>query len=140
MAEKASAPAVAGGKSWTHSFWDCFSPIDTCLCGTFLPCFLYGRTHARLTDPNLEKHSDVNGSCCGFCLLAYCGCAGILQAIQRGKIRDAHGIEGNGCMDFVSSCCCPCCSVIQSEKEVVARQQVAASGGYQPTQGMAYQQ
>jgi len=38
--------------------------------------------------------------------------------MNRGKVRERDGIEGNGCGDCCTVCCCPACAAIQLRKEV----------------------
>lgn len=41
---------------------------------------------------------------------------------RRGKMREHYGIDGNFCLDCLSSCC-SCCALIQQERESYAREQ-----------------
>lgn len=80
----APIPRPADASKWSHSFWDCFEPVETCtpassprsishirvankhpvLCGWCLPCFLYGKTSARLQDPSMQSDYAANGDVC----------------------------------------------------------------------------
>ncbi|KAL1964630.1 hypothetical protein VTN77DRAFT_6804 [Rasamsonia byssochlamydoides] len=133
------------GNRWTHSFWGCCTPVDTCLCGWCCPCCLFGKTQARLDDPSLQGFSYCNGNCCLFATLSLCGIQWILQTIRHGDMRDRFGIdEGNCCTDCMGAFCCPCCGLVQQEKEATARlgdgrgQVVVPMQGYQPPVGMMY--
>ncbi|KAL2006738.1 hypothetical protein VTN00DRAFT_9406 [Thermoascus crustaceus] len=129
----------ASSSKWSSSFWDCCSPADTCLCGWCLPCFLFGKTQARMKDPSLKNFSYCNGDCCLWLCLGYCGASWVLQTIKRGEMRERYGIEGSCCGDCMRSWCCPCCGLVQEEKEA-QRRIVQEAPGYQPPQGMTYPQ
>ncbi|KAK2768277.1 hypothetical protein FQN54_000130 [Arachnomyces sp. PD_36] len=131
-------PPQTLGNEWGSGFWDCFDPIDACLCGWCVPCMLFGKTQARMKDPSLANFSYCNGNCCGWFCLACCGCSWIFQALKRGDMRDQFGIEGSVPMDFLGACCCPCCGLVQQEKEAVRRHQAGQGQGYQKTEGMSY--
>jgi len=124
------APA---GSEWSNSFWSCCSPVDTCFFACCLPCLLFGKVSARIKDPSLANFSYFNPMCLAF----YClPCAApVLEAIERGKLREKYHIEGSTAMDFVSACCCLCCTLVQMEKESKQR---AEADGYQRTEGMNY--
>ncbi|KAI9932027.1 hypothetical protein ASPWEDRAFT_40158 [Aspergillus wentii DTO 134E9] len=136
--EQQAAQPVATTE-WSNSFWDCCSPTDTCLIGWCGPCCLFGKTQSRLEDPALKEHSYVNGHCCLYALLSYCGFYWVLLMIKRGELRKRFGIEGSGLQDCFESYCCPCCTLVQQEKEVEARSN-NPQGGYQAPAGMTYPQ
>jgi len=140
MDKGASATATHNhGPSWVSGFWDCCSPIDICLLGTFCPCLLFGKTQSRLKGQS--PPSMANGDCCGWYALTCCGLQCIIQTMKRGDMRARFGIEGSGGMDFLASWCCPCCGLVQEEKESLLRQEgIDAKTGtqYQAPQGMNY--
>ena len=50
-----------GARPWYASLFGCFSPLDTCLVGYFLPCVVFGRTYHRLRkSPRLEGYEPIN--------------------------------------------------------------------------------
>ncbi|RMJ23991.1 DUF614 domain protein [Aspergillus sp. HF37] len=132
-------PPPTHGPEWSHSFWDCCSPTETCLVGWCLPCFLFGKTSSRLNDPALKEESAANGDCCIYCLSTYCGLYGIVLMLKRGELRKRFGIEGSGLKDCVGSCFCPCCTLVQHEKEVEAKSRTMQAP-YQSPAGMAFSQ
>lgn len=108
------------GSKWTFSFWDCFSPVDTCCLGCWCPCILYGKTQARNEgDPHA---SGLGLMCCAYYCLLHIGGHSILQAVTRHSMRNRLGIEGDGCTDWIGACCCPCCGLVQEEKESLLRE------------------
>ncbi|GFF65859.1 cell number regulator 11 [Aspergillus lentulus] len=133
------APAAQQPHEWSSSFWDCFSPTETCLVGWCAPCCLFGKTQSRLQDPALKEHQYVNGDCCLYALSSYCGLYWVLLMIKRGQLRQRFGIQGSTFQDCWQSCLCPCCTLVQNEKEVEARSN-NIQVGYQPPSGMAYPQ
>ncbi|KAF4210518.1 hypothetical protein CNMCM8980_006314 [Aspergillus fumigatiaffinis] len=133
------APAAPHPHEWSSSFWDCFSPTETCLIGWCGPCCLFGKTQSRLRDPALKEHQYVNGDCCLYALSSYCGLYWVLLMIKRGQLRERFGIQGSTFQDCWQSCLCPCCTLVQNEKEVEARSN-NTQVGYQPPSGMAYPQ
>merc|ERR1712002_745862 len=54
------------------------------------------------------------------CFSLICGfvCPIIPMIMNRGKVRERDGIEGNGCGDCCTVCCCPACAAIQLRKQV----------------------
>ncbi|KAI9672898.1 MAG: hypothetical protein M1829_004448 [Trizodia sp. TS-e1964] len=160
-----AGPALPPSSDWSNNFWSFVSPIDLCCFGYWCPCVLYGQTHARLADPQLEKWKYFSSSvsrlpsllataqqrnswltsesiqCFAWAALSYVGCGCILQTVNRGDIRRRHGIDGSGALDCLGATCCPLCGLIQEEKEVKRRtgQALAGSGGYvKPQGGMHY--
>ncbi|EAL90751.1 hypothetical protein KXW98_004222 [Aspergillus fumigatus] len=134
------APAAPHAHEWSSSFWDCFSPTETCLIGWCAPCCLFGKTQSRLQDPALKEHQYVNGDCCLYALSSYCGLYWVLLMIKRGQLRERFGIQGSTFQDCWQSYLCPCCTLVQNEKEVEARFSNTTQVGYQPPSGMAYPQ
>jgi len=125
---------------WNSSFWDCCSPFETCLCAWCCPCFLFGKTQARLANPNLTDFNYCNSNCVGWGALALCGFGWVLQTIRRGEMRNQLGINGSSFGDCCGAWCCPCCGLMQEEKEMVYRGEISqqAAEPYQPTKNMAY--
>ncbi|KAH3374795.1 hypothetical protein KXW99_006722 [Aspergillus fumigatus] len=121
------APAAPHAHEWSSSFWDCFSPTETCLIGWCAPCCLFGKTQSRLQDPALKEQR-------------YCGLYWVLLMIKRGQLRERFGIQGSTFQDCWQSYLCPCCTLVQNEKEVEARFSNTTQVGYQPPSGMAYPQ
>jgi len=129
-----AAPAPqATGSAWVSDFWDFFNPLETCLFATYIPCILFGKTAARIKDPTLKDYSPINGKC-----MAFACCPSMFLRRERGNFRNQYGIEGSTIGDCGATWCCPCCTLIQLDKESVQR--CVPPAGYQPTQGMTYQQ
>ncbi|GKZ16792.1 hypothetical protein AbraIFM66951_005625 [Aspergillus brasiliensis] len=131
------------GQEWSSSFWDCCSPCGTCFLAACCPCCIHGRTSSRLDDPTLKDDSMMNGGCCLYLLLSYCGLNFIPLMTKRGQIREKFGLEGSGCGDCMRACCCPCCTLMQHEKELESRAALleGANGGgqgYKAPGGMEY--
>ena len=51
-----------GDASWSGSFFDCFSPIDSCFITCCCPCVTFGKTHHRLTHGTIDNWSPINFS------------------------------------------------------------------------------
>ncbi|PYH83654.1 PLAC8-domain-containing protein [Aspergillus uvarum CBS 121591] len=126
------------GQEWTNGFWDCCSPCKICCLAFWCPCCLFGRTASRLKDPALKEHGSMNGDCCLYCLVGYCGLGFIPLMLKRGKLREKFQLEGSGCGDCFKSFCCPCCTLVQNEKEAESRAGLLEKGGYQAPAGMEY--
>ncbi|KAA8650805.1 PLAC8 family protein [Aspergillus tanneri] len=145
--------------TWSHSFWEFFTPIDTCLMGWFCPCILFGKTQARLEDPTLKDYSPINDNCLIWCGLSCCHASFLIQTkkrddlrkkygitetrleetlnMQPGDIQKKHKVEGSLVEDCLGAFFCRCCGLVQEEKEVILRQSQVTTG-YQKTQGMEY--
>merc|ERR1712126_56854 len=70
------------------------------------PCDLYDQSE------HMEPGSGLFSLICGFV------CPIIPMIMNRGKVRERDGIEGNGCGDCCTVCCCPACAAIQLRKQV----------------------
>jgi len=153
MAEKTTdAPAMApaqtpptqgptviqgtGENHWINPLWSCFTPTETCFFAWCLPCFLFGKTSARLDNPSLPNFSYFNTMCGAYCCLLCTGGSFVLQTLDRAKLRRKYGMDGSTAKDFVVSFCCPCCALVQMDKEAMQRAEM--QGGYQRTEEMAY--
>ncbi|KAL4813288.1 hypothetical protein BDW67DRAFT_187849 [Aspergillus spinulosporus] len=160
--EPESTLPPSSGRSWSHSFWEFWTPIDTCLMAWCCPCVLFGKTQARLDDSTLANYSPINENCLIWCGLNCCAASFLIQTkkrselrkkygitethlerllgMQTGDIKRKHNIEASLVEDCLGSFCCPCCGLVQTEKEVVSlqREGVQPLPGYQKTQGMQY--
>ena len=99
--------------SFQHGLFACFDSCGTCCLGTWCPCILFGRSRARLQNPQL-KRGDLpycSPSCCGYaCVLIVCPPFQCLFGwMQRGDVRARYDIEGGGCGDCLAHFCCDCC-------------------------------
>ncbi|KAL4737172.1 PLAC8 family-domain-containing protein [Aspergillus similis] len=131
----------ASGHNWSYSFWEFWTPIDTCLMAWCCPCILFGKTQARLNDSTLASYSPINEFCLIWCGLNCCAASFLIQTKKRSGLRQKYGItETHLERDCLVSFCCPCCGLVQTEKEVVRlqREDVQPVPGYQKTQGMQY--
>ncbi|KAL2809131.1 hypothetical protein BJX63DRAFT_435442 [Aspergillus granulosus] len=163
-APPADAPVLApvASRNWSYSFWEFWTPIDTCLMGWCCPCILFGKTQSRLEDPSLSNYSPINDNCLIWCGLNCCGASFLIRTKKRdelrkrynitethlervlkmepGTIKTKHGVEGSLVEDCLGSFFCPCCGVVQEEKEVVKLLQDGAQvdPGYKKTTGMTY--
>jgi len=123
-------------EEWQHGLFSCFSPTGLCLKAHFCPCFVFGKTQARLRDPSMRSYEAVNADC-----LLYCGLGWAYQFLKRKEMRERYNIGGTDLKDCMVSWCCHCPSLIQMEKEVVARQgqeHVNSQGYVAPQHGMTY--
>ncbi|KAL7939393.1 PLAC8 family domain-containing protein [Trichoderma chlorosporum] len=129
-----------GETTWAHGLFDCCSPGGLCFLTTCCPCITYGKVQHRMKHGNLDDYSCCNFSCVIFACLAHCGLQCIPTTMQRGDIREKHGLEGGCFGDFCKSCWCNCCVLIQSEKELEQRQALlrGSSEPYKPNPGMEY--
>ncbi|TVY50712.1 Protein PLANT CADMIUM RESISTANCE 2 [Lachnellula cervina] len=120
--------AVTGTEHWTNDVFDCFKGDDNlCLKGFFCPCFLFGKTQARIRDPSLASYERINNDC----LLC-------LTFLQRTALRRTYNIQGDNLTDCLFSAFCHCCVLIQQEKEVIGKNsQGVGSEGYRKTEGMS---
>ncbi|KAF1810749.1 PLAC8-domain-containing protein, partial [Eremomyces bilateralis CBS 781.70] len=110
-------------RNWEHSGSDCCSPISSCFLGWCCPCFLYGKVYHRTRkDSSMKDFSWCNGSCCGYYVIAMCGCHWILQMMQRGEMRSKYQLQGGGCKDCLCACCCTPCDLVQQDKEAEFRE------------------
>ncbi|KAF8856014.1 PLAC8-domain-containing protein [Acephala macrosclerotiorum] len=133
--------AVVGGDQWNNGLFDCFTGADNlCLKATFCPCFVYGKTQARMRDPTLAGYERFNTDCMLWCgVQSCCGLGWIFNVMSRSDLRQKFGIQGGGFGDCCTAFCCTCCSMIQNEKEVIGRTSGAVNGGYVQPQGMVAQ-
>ncbi|RDL31174.1 PLAC8 family protein [Venustampulla echinocandica] len=135
---------VTGTEPWTSDIFNCLDGgldgnDNLCLKGTFCPCFVYGKTAARMRDPSLTGYDRINNDCLFWAGASYCGLQWVLTFLKRGEIRENYHIQGDALTDCLFSAFCGCCSVIQHEKEVLAKlsQQGVVSQGYQAPAAMA---
>jgi len=93
---------------WSNGLFGCFSNCSTCIIGYFAPCYVHG------------KNAESVGDDCVMCTLAFFIPLANLWFIaqNRGKIREAKGIEGGLVGDLMTVCCCGCCAVIQQSNEM----------------------
>ncbi|KAL2826702.1 PLAC8 family-domain-containing protein [Aspergillus cavernicola] len=156
-------PAPASGRNWSYSFWQFWTPLDTCLMGWCCPCILFGKTQARIEDPSLANYSPINDNCLIWCGLSCCAASFLIQTKKRdelrkkygitethlerllkmdeGDVKKKHNVEGSLVEDCLGAFCCRCCGLVQEEKEVVRMLEAGEQGGrqgYQKTQGMQF--
>ncbi|TVY27993.1 Protein plant cadmium resistance 7-like [Lachnellula hyalina] len=145
--------AVTGTEKWTNGLFDCFTGDDNlCLKGFCCPCFVFGKTQARIRDPSLASYERVNNDCLLWCGANCCQASWITTAdwhrlrvhsltfLKRSEIRSAYNIQGDHMIDCLSSAFCHCCALIQQEKEVIRKNALRASDqdkGYQAPVGMS---
>jgi Cys-rich protein (TIGR01571 family) len=93
----------------------CFDDIDeTCLLGSFFPCYLFG-----------ENAEQIDGSnkwamCCGYALLSNCYLICLLHKPEREKLRAVYNLEEKP-NDILTTCCCSPCANCQEAKEMRVR-------------------
>ncbi|EFY86987.1 DUF614 domain protein [Metarhizium acridum CQMa 102] len=126
--EVVNSKSPESAQSWAAGFFDCFSPIDTCLITYCLPCVTFGKTHHRVRkNGNLDGYEPINTSCLLFCGAGCFGLHWIPMAMQRMNIREKYNLKG---------------SLIQQDKEAEHREQQLLSSGvqqqYQPNNRMQY--
>ncbi|KAL4810612.1 PLAC8 family-domain-containing protein [Aspergillus unguis] len=128
---------VTHNHDYNYSLCDCCSPGSLCLTGCCLPCLTFGKTQARMNDPQLRSFSYLNFDCALYTFLGMMGSHWIIQTIRRSEMRNKLGIKGSCCGDCCATFWCGCCAIIQDEKEAELRTRPEL-GGYQPTQQMMY--
>jgi len=131
--------SVTGSENWTNDIFDCFKGEDNlCLKGFFCPCFVFGKTQARIRDPSLASYERINNDCLLWVAANCCHVSWLLTFMKRSEIRQSYNIKGDSVTDCLFSAFCHCCALIQQEKEVIAKQQQAGlvSQGYQAPVGM----
>ena len=79
-------------------------PCLICLCG--FNCVNYGMAMNKMDD---SKNCVVESIKAIFCC---CSC-------QRGEMREAYGIGGDGCNDFMCGWCCYACVGVQMHAEAL---------------------
>lgn len=101
---------------WKFGTFGCFGNCKLCIMSYFCPCIVFGQT--------AEK---VGEDCCK------CGCFALIPIVNifamlkiREKVREAKGIEGTCCKDFLCFWLCGICTLIQTAREV---DDEAAPGG-----------
>ncbi|KAJ8992743.1 hypothetical protein HRR80_002789 [Exophiala dermatitidis] len=122
---------------WEHPFFGSSFVDETCVLGWLLPCFLYGKTQARLRNRRLSDFTWFNRECCAWAFLAWCGFSSCIQSASRHNLRKRFGLPGNICFDFCGSLCCPCFALVQEEREV-AKKIRNSDRAYQEPEGMIY--
>ena len=104
--------------SWNKSFCSCVCDPAVCIkLSCCFPCH-HGCNAGMLHTRDLNAEMDMTQCCLMYCCPQFASC---LLCIQRGKIRQEFGIQGNGCVDFVLSCCFPCCVAGQITVEMKSR-------------------
>ncbi|KAL2162301.1 hypothetical protein VTH06DRAFT_7214 [Thermothelomyces fergusii] len=134
-----NSQSPANAQPWYHSFFACFSPIDTCLLAYCCPCVVFGRTHHRIRkNANLEGYEPINTSCLLFCATGCFGLHWIPMAMQRADLRTKHNLQGSCLLDIAGACCCHCCQLVQDDKEAAHREPLLLQQqqGYQPQASM----
>jgi Cys-rich protein (TIGR01571 family) len=92
---------------------------------------LYAQLKQRLNYLNLYAKPDpfrggsgVDVNCMLWALLyAVTGCGFVLQAVNRGQLRNRYTISGDGCNDFCVAWCCTPCSLTQEHRELELEEQ-----------------
>ncbi|KAL2266004.1 hypothetical protein VTJ83DRAFT_5356 [Remersonia thermophila] len=141
--ETFKSKSPAGAQPWYNSFFNFFSPIETCFLSWCCPCVVFGRTHHRLhRNADLQGWEPVNASCL-MMWASGCVCLHWLPvAMQRAEIRAKHNLQGDFLTDVALAFCCGCCSIVQADKEAEHREKLLASNvqqqGYQAPAGMSY--
>lgn len=110
------------------------------LKGTFCPCFVFGKTQARIRDPSLATYERINNDCLLWVGANCCHVAWVLTLMKRMEIRETYHIKGDTVTDCLFSAFCHCCALIQQEKEVIAKQTqqgLVSNVGYQAPAGMS---
>ncbi|KAH8594697.1 PLAC8 family-domain-containing protein [Bisporella sp. PMI_857] len=135
--ETPSYKVVTGSEEWSHEVFGCLdggiaANNHLCLKTTFCPWFTYGKQQERLRNPSLQGYERINNDCLIFAGAQYCcGLSWILTFFKRGEIREKYNIKGNQLEDCLFSAFCGCCVLVQQEKEIIGRQSIAATQGYQ---------
>jgi Cys-rich protein (TIGR01571 family) len=118
---------------WQSNIFDCFAPGELCLKACCCPCFVFGKTQARIRDPSLATYERFNTDCLMWAALQYTvGFGWALQFIRRKEMRVQYSLKGDDLSDCLLSWCCTCCALIQQEKEVIGRQSAPVGQGYKP--------
>jgi len=91
-----------------HSLFGCFDNVGLCIITYFVPCYTFGK--------NAEA---VGDSCCLCGLMFFIPIVNIVSLMSvRGKVREAHNIDGSCLGDVCSILFCTLCSLVQEAQEV----------------------
>ena len=103
---------------FSTGFCSCCDRVGTSALVCCCPCLQYNKTEYRFENPEAKEAPMFGANCCIFYLLGYLGATCVLPCLQRGKIRERFGIEGNVGKDFLLACCCTCCVMVQNDSEL----------------------
>mmetsp|Transcript_71250 Transcript_71250/g.98987 ORF Transcript_71250/g.98987 Transcript_71250/m.98987 type:complete len:136 (-) Transcript_71250:389-796(-) len=104
--------AVASGQ-WKAACTDCCASPGHCLCSWCCPCCVYGDIKGGMNG-STERNT---GSCVGYCIISACNCGWVLGCMNRGEVRQKHGISGSCIGDMICHCCCSPCALEQEYKQ-----------------------
>ena len=91
-----------------HGLFGCFDNLGLCIITHFVPCYTFGK--------NAEA---VGDSCCMCGLALFVPIVNLVARMSvRGKIREAHNIDGSCMGDLLKIVCCPFCALTQEAQEV----------------------
>ncbi|OAA73726.1 DUF614 domain protein [Cordyceps fumosorosea ARSEF 2679] len=128
--EHINSRSPAGAQPWYAGFFECFSPVDTCLITCCLPCVTFGQVHHRMQrSAELEGYEPINTSCLLLCGAACVGLACVPVAMQRQMVREKYNLEGSCIGDLARTYCCGCCVLVQNDKEAQHRERLLRQGG-----------
>ncbi|KAK2464731.1 hypothetical protein APHAL10511_003307 [Amanita phalloides] len=122
---------ATGRREWSFGLCSCFDDCGTCVLGMCCPCMLYAQLKNRVDYLNAYGTPDPSRGGSGVdlnCLVwvglhAVTGCGCVLQAINRGNIRNRYMIEGDGFTDFCVAGWCPACELTQEHRELDQEEQ-----------------
>uniref|UniRef100_A0A0B7BSF0 Uncharacterized protein n=1 Tax=Arion vulgaris TaxID=1028688 RepID=A0A0B7BSF0_9EUPU len=91
-----------------HDLFGCFDNCGLCVITFFAPCYTFG------------KVAEAVGENCLLCgLISFVPVANLVfLAINRGKLREQKGIEGDVLNDFLMAWCCGFCALVQEAQEI----------------------
>ncbi|OMJ75054.1 hypothetical protein SteCoe_25899 [Stentor coeruleus] len=90
-------------EKWSTNIFNCFPVLPAFIISYCCPCIIQGISV-------LEVEGEGG---CGECLMGML-CLSIGLSLNRNKLRDKFGIQGNCVADCLAySCCCHCCLTTQ---------------------------
>ena len=97
---------------WTYGACDCCGDCEIVCEVCWCPCLSQKAIAEHLGEDEQVYCLASLASICFF----QPGLA-IIAMIQRGQLRQKHGIEGGALGDFMMAFCCTCCAIVQSRRQ-----------------------
>ena len=102
----------AYSEEWTYGACECCGDCDVLCESCWCPC---------LSQKAIAEHLGEDEQV--YCLASLASIfffqpgLAIIAMIQRGQMRQKHGIEGGAVGDFFMAFCCTCCAIVQSRRQ-----------------------
>ena len=97
---------------WKYGAFECCGDCEVLCESWWCPC---------LSQEAIAEH--VGEDATNYCLASFGSICffppglAIIAMIQRGQMRQKHGIEGGAVGDFFMAFCCTCCAIVQSRRQ-----------------------